>query len=52
LERTASMKNCRSEIPFNAARLFACASNSSGSSTVVRVCHNYAIFGTPEPLTD
>lgn len=35
------MKNSRSEMPSRAATLFACESNSSGSSTVVLICHNY-----------
>jgi len=42
LDWMASMKNCRSEIPLRAALLFASASNRSGSSMVVRMCHNYA----------
>ncbi len=37
------MKNWRSEMPLRAAVLFADASNSSGSSMVVRICHDYAI---------
>lgn len=44
LDWTASMKNCRREIPLRAALLLASASNSSGSSIVVLICHNYAIY--------
>ncbi len=38
------MKNSLSEIPALAARLLAQVSSSSGSSIVVRICHNYGLF--------
>jgi hypothetical protein len=46
---TASTKNCRSEIPDEVARSLARVSNSSGSSTVVRICHNYGISENRQP---